>query len=251
MGGLQYTVSAATPQNYSAIDAFPTSVPVSIAMGMPNTNDTVTPSSLTFKFQSAVVSTNFTTYSQAEWGAKPRGQNAAYNLATYFNIAEPDNAVVVGGAKTVTMTGSAPVMNFLPQGGLPLPLDKSYTDPVMKAGQWKPHMRLGSLAGETLALQLNVDFSNAGLTRPGLGLLHLASGAFAGQTVNQVLAVANCVLGGGTLAACGVPSTIQNQITYLGPKGALIMKYDAVEDTVERINKNFLGGTVNRLFLVQ
>jgi len=243
-----YSVVAGTPTGYNATDGFPTTVAAAINFAMPV--DTSTPAAVNFQFSPiTIITTAFTTYSQAEWGGRPNGKNAAYYLATYFNLAEPDGNVVIGGPKTVTMTGATPVKNFLPQGGLPLALDKNYVDPPSQNGQFKPHMRLGSLAGETLALQLNVDFSNASLTRPGLINLHLVSGPFAGQTVGYVLGVANCLLGGGTIASCGVPAAIANVITYLGPKLTLLVKYDAVEDTVEKINKNFLGGTVDRGFL--
>ena len=56
-------------------------------------------------------------------------------------------------------------------------------------------------AGQVLALQLNVDFSAAMKTRSGLGALVLTKGALKGQTVAQVLTLANSALGGGALPA--------------------------------------------------
>jgi hypothetical protein len=57
----------------------------------------------------------------------------------------------------------------------------------------------GVFAGQVLALQLSMDFSSKGITAVGSGSLHLVSGPLTGQTVAQVLALANTVLGGGPL----------------------------------------------------
>ena len=93
------------------------------------------------------------------------------------------------------------------------------------------HRKLGSLAGETLALELNVRFSAFGITRVGLGGLHLATGKLKGFTVDQVLAQANSVLGGGAL-------------------NPLLKCYDDLEDIVEAINENFRAGVVNKGYLI-
>jgi len=75
-------------------------------------------------------------------------------------------------------------------------------------------------------LQLAVDFSNAGVTKAGLGALKVVSGKLAGQTVTQVLALANSVLGGGAL-----------------PTGVSISDLNSVLDSM---NQNYDGGTVNK-----
>jgi hypothetical protein len=221
-----YTVSAAPPLGYvdAANDGFPSSVQVVLV----NTGGNDSSSQVNFKFYPSV-STDFVTYSQNEWGAKPnlRAQNAGYLLQTFYIVPYGTGSVVIGlpGGKTVTMTGPVPVQNFLPQQGRPIPLDFSYVDPVTMPWHRRPHLKLGSLAGETLALQLNVDFSAASLTRFGLGNLYVKTGKLKNKTVSQVLALANSVLGGGPL-----------------PAG---LKYDDVEDAAEMINMNFRGG-VNR-----
>jgi hypothetical protein len=61
-----------------------------------------------------------------------------------------------------------------------------------------------------LALQLNVDFSKAGILPTGLATDLITSGPLAGWTVQQVLNLANSVLGGcTTLPAFGVTSISQ------------------------------------------
>jgi hypothetical protein len=80
-----------------------------------------------------------------------------------------------------------------------------------------------------LSLELSVDFSNKGLTPTGLANLHVVSGSLAGQTVAQVLALANSVLGGAA-----------------PPAGITISDLNNVVDS---INGNFDGGTTNNGYL--
>ena len=116
-------------------------------------------------------------------------------------------------------------MNFLPAGGAPKALKASANNPTSSAA--------GVFAGQVLAVRLAVDFSNAGAIAHGLGDLKIAPGrTLAGQTVLQVLATANRVLGG-DLAAL--------------PPG---MSISALNDVMTRINENFDNGTTNNGFLV-
>jgi hypothetical protein len=80
-----------------------------------------------------------------------------------------------------------------------------------------------------LALQLSVDFSNRGITRPGLALLHIATGKAATATVGDALACANAVLGGGPL-----------------PSGFSLSDIVSILDS---INNNFDNGTTNHGYL--
>jgi hypothetical protein len=84
-------------------------------------------------------------------------------------------------------------------------------------------------AAEVLALRLNVDFSNAGITKTGLASLHVAIGPLAGSTVAQVLAIAHSVLGGGAL-----------------PSG---MSLSDLNNVCDAINNNFDNGTTNNGYL--
>lgn len=155
------------------------------------------------------------TVTQGGWGAPPHGNNPGALLKNNFASVYP-TGVTIGCAfpNHLTFTSAAQIQAFLPQGGTPAALPK-----------------LSVFAGQVLALQLNVDFSAAGVLPTGLGGLHLASGPLAGKTVSFVLAFANAVLGGcQSLPANGVTSISQ------------------LNDIVDAINENFDGG--NNGFLV-
>lgn len=221
-----YQVRADVPDGFAPGDLYPTTRTVTfVSDGSGHTVPSVAGSNvIPFVFY-PVVSADYRTFGQGAWGSKPRGLNAGTLLQYYYSVVYGYDPVVIGNLaanKYVSMSGPVPVQNFLPQGGRPVALDGPYVDPITKTTQRKPHNRLGALAGETLALQLNVDFSNAGLTKVGLGSLILGSGVFKNCSVNQVLAYANKTLGGGALMT-GV-------------------KYDDVEDAAELINENFEGG---------
>jgi hypothetical protein len=89
----------------------------------------------------------------------------------------------------------------------------------------------GVFAGQVLALQISVAFSNAGVTRSGLADLKLQSGPLAGKTVGEVLALANQVIGGNTAAL---------------PSGLTVSDLNAI---VSQINENFVDGTTDNGFL--
>ena len=216
-----------------ADDTNPISVPFTVTADSQG-NDTVAPNVVNFKFVQTV-STDYWTASQESWGANPnpRRWNVGNVLHAYYATVYGTNPVTIGGPKSVMMYCPFAVQRFLPQNGRPTALVDSYLDDncatpykwvggPLKFGKKWPHVRLGSLAGETLALQLNVDFSKNGVTRTGLDKLFVSVGKFKNKSVAQVLQTANAVLGGGAL-----------------PAG---ITYDDVEDTAEMINQNYQGG---------
>ena len=168
----------------------------------------------------------YTTYTQGGWGAPPHGNNPgtllANNLASIYGSA----GLVIGDIYTVKCTTAVAVQNFLPAGTSPGVLQTSYINPTGDTGA-------GVLAGQTMALKLNVDFSNAGFTASGLANLKVAAGnKLAGYTVAQVLMLANKVMGGS-------PGVL--------PSGCSISD---LNDLVDRINNNFDGGAQNLGLLV-
>jgi len=192
----------------------------------PVTLSTSSSSDLTIDFGFKVVTTTatgFTTYTQGGWGAPPNGNNPGAVLLANFPRVYPGGSVSIGGTLRLTFTSAPAIEGFLPQGGTPAQLLMSATNPTTSAA--------GVLAGQTLSLQLAADFSTAGVTKAGLGSLKVVSGKLAGQTVTQVLALANVVLGGNTGAL---------------PAGVSISDLNAVLDSV---NSNFDGGTVNGGYL--
>lgn len=187
----------------------------------------------------AVPTGNYATYIQAAWGAKPKTGNAAQLLADNFATVYPTGEIVIGtpdtvGRYSITMTGAAVIQTFLPQGGPAVALTQSYVDPISlwkpkHAGKYGHHKMISQLAGQVMALQLNVDFSNKALTRFGLASLRVASGPLAGQTVSQVLALGNRVLGGDP-----VPTGLTLQV---------------INDVIKSINRNYESGANDFGFL--
>jgi hypothetical protein len=129
----------------------------------------------------------FTQFTQGGWGSTPEGNNPGKLLAEKFASVYPTGFVIIGGRFTLKFTSASAIEAFLPQGSTPAALTASAVNPTN---------RITVLAGQVLALQLNIDFSAKGLTRAGLGELTLTSGNLAGQTVNAVAELANRVLGG-------------------------------------------------------
>ena len=100
--------------------------------------------------------------------------------------------------------------------------------------------KAGVLAGNVLALRLNVDFSTAGKTRNtpnALDALKLTKGKLNGKSVFEVLAWANQALGGGTLPP-GV---------YPLPLGVSLSDLNEI---VAKINDNFDRGREDDGYLV-
>lgn len=178
----------------------------------------------------------FTTFTQAEWGSKPRGNNPGMRLKNNFEFVFPASlypqGVVIGdSAATCPATGEGPyklnvtsalaIQEFLPQSHQVRALFRCLTNPGKK---------VSFLAGQVLALRLNVEFSYVGITKPGLGQLMVIRGPLAGRTVDEVLAIGNCVLSGQSTTACGAPGLTLKQ----------------VNKAVRMINRNFPGGTRHR-----
>ena len=166
---------------------------------------------------------NYTTFTQGGWGAPPSGNNPGAKLAKNFLTVYPAAFVQIGGTKYAKFTSAKAIQNYLPAGGTPGRLAATVTNPLTTAA--------GVLAGQVLALKLNVDFSNKAITQAGLASLRVKAGLpLAGQTVTQVLAVANAVLGGAAL-----------------PSGVSLSQ---LNELVDGINNNFDNGTVNNGVLV-
>lgn len=158
------------------------------------------------------------------WGAPPSGNNPGTYLHANFAAAFP-NGIAVGCFPSnyyVSLTTAQAITDLLPTGGTPAALKNNYTNPASIKNE---------LVGQVVALSLSVGFDNydpgfgqAGIT---LGAMKIGSGTFAGWTVNDFLTEANKVLGG-----CDATYTPQQ-----------------IEDTIDKINKNYDDGTVNLGFL--
>jgi hypothetical protein len=178
----------------------------------------------------------FTAYTAAEWGAKPRGNNAGMQLKNNFSFVFPTSlypmGVVIGDATAacpasgagpyrLNVTSAAAIQAFLPQGRPVSALTTCLTN---------PDRRVSFLAGQVMALTLNVAFSYMGVTKPGLGSLMVIRGPLAGKSVDQVLEIANCALSGKSTTECGAPGLTLKQVNR----------------AARQINRNFPGGTRHR-----
>jgi hypothetical protein len=150
---------------------------------------------------------DFITWSQDEWGS----QNTAASqlLLNHFFEVYP-NGVEIGipgaaGFSAIFSTGEA-ILDYLPATGDPAPLDNDLLDPPGSTPS-------GAFGGYVLALQLDVDFSAAGLLAGSAGipygdlilfnmLLNFGGGpvdmsALNGLSVFRFLGLVNTQLGGG------------------------------------------------------
>jgi len=127
------------------------------------------------------------TYSKGEWGNSGNdGWNKSHSQWGYVYGSKGSCVKIGSGYNTYTFTSADSVGNFLNKSGNAGPIYGGYTNPGSA----------NDFATQVLALQMNVDFSNAGVIAPGLGNLKIQSGLLQGWTVQQVLTLANQVLGG-------------------------------------------------------
>ncbi len=161
------------------------------------------------------------------WGAPAAGNNPGTIRDTYFEGAFPNGLKVgCGGDKhfSIRLMSAAAVENFLPSGGKPAVLDEDYVDPDSKDVK-------NSLASHVVALTLSnhfdhfiEDFGEAGFL---LCDLVACSGDLEGKSVQEVLEIANLVLGG-----CTTSYTV-----------------DQAHEAVSSINENFVDGDQDNGFL--
>lgn len=131
------------------------------------------------------------THSQNSYGTSTAAGAAL--LGIRFGSVYP-SGLIVGGTNTMSFSSAAALVNYLPATGTPSGLTAILNNPLTSSS--------GQLGGEVAALQLNVDFSDAGWLTSAvpLGTLYFcnftAVPQLNGQTVEQFLTTANWVLGG-------------------------------------------------------
>ena len=125
---------------------------------------------------------------------------------TYFSVVY-NNLAIIGQGKTITWEGTSVGLKrlclFMPQTGACGKLDTSYLNP------WTlPPGVGGALAGETLALQMNIAYNDRRLMPRTAGYdlekFTIASGLFKGKTVREVRNIANSILGGAPPCSFGL-----------------------------------------------
>ncbi len=156
----------------------------------------------------------FTTYTQGGWGS-PSNSGPGQIRDMYFDSVFP-NGLVIGGNYTITLTSAEAVKNYLPDGGTADQINQNYVDPTSS---------INILAGQLAAATLNVEYDKSGYIGSNdtdLGDLMYAGGTFSGLTVNEVLAIANTALGGGSTSG---------------------YTYSELNDALTALNENFDNGT--------
>ncbi len=165
--------------------------------------------------------TGYRTQTIGGWGAAPSGDNPGTYLRANFDAAFPDGLTIGCDDASVTFTSWKDVNDYLPAGGTPEALKKSYTNP--KSGQLK-----NTLVSQAIALSLTLAFdrmdADFSSSDTAFGELLIAEGEFAGMTVSMMLALANDALCGEGDAA-------------------------AITDAISAINENFVDGTYMGTFL--
>lgn len=154
------------------------------------------------------------------WGTSAPNNPNANNPAVYRNANFPGafpNGISIGCEDNLyVFTSSLAVQNFLPAGGQSSILEGTTINPTGVQNQ---------LASQLLAATLSVGFDNYdpnfGASSASLGNAIYNSGTFEGFTVNEVIAIANDILGG-----CSSAYSLQT-----------------VADALESLNSNYVDGT--------
>ncbi len=178
-------------------------------------------SAVTWYIPTSCVLNGYTTFTQGGWGNKCGTPGKIRD--SYFSAVFP-NGFTLGGTYKLTLSTAAKVRDFLPQGGTAAAFTKNYSDVTSTSA--------GVLAGQLVALKMNVAYNNAGKLGSNpthLADLQIATGPFAGKTVNEFLTLAETAIGGGSL----------NGFTF-----------SQFNDAATAINENFDNGTVDKGFLV-
>lgn len=159
--------------------------------------------------------TRFQTHTQGGWGSAAHGDNPGSYRDDNFASAFPDGATIGdAGGYTALFTDAEAVKDFLPAGGTPMPFNQNHIDPE--------DTEAGVLAGQTLALTLNVGFDlydpDFAPSVDDLGDFRVneLSNICYGMTVQEVLDEANAVLGG--LPSSFSPSDINDCATWINER---------------------------------
>ncbi len=171
--------------------------------------------SLDFTVETEKSDNRLQTFTQGGWGSTAHGDNPGAYRDANFASAFP-NGVTIGetGGYTALFTDSEAVEVFLPAGSTPGPFTQDHINSTTTEA--------GILAGQTLALTLNVGFD---LYDPDFApsvnnlknyIIHDATVSCDGLTVQEVLNEANNILGG--LGGVITPSQINECATWINEK---------------------------------
>lgn len=160
------------------------------------------------------------TLTQGGWGSSSNSTPGQIR-DQYFHKVFP-SGLIVGTNKTLILNSATAVKDFLPSGGTASALTQNWTDPGSSLNN--------VLAGQAVALTLNVKFDEAGKigTNPvNIGELVILGGAFDGMSVNDFLVIVNKAFGGENTG----------------------YSLTAINEAATAINENFVEGLVDGGFL--
>lgn len=168
----------------------------------------------------------FRSQTQGGWGqCHQTGNNPGTYLFANFDAAFPADLTIGCGTRTLKLTSAQAVCDFLPSGT---------TARILNAGAMvDPSQTYRNVfAGQLVAATLNARFDfvdpNFGASGVTLGDLEIASGPFAGWSVNALIAEANRKIGG--CASAYTASQLNNAL--------------------DMVNNNYVDGTSDNGFLV-
>ncbi len=167
----------------------------------------------------------FKTITQGGYGAKCSGGNWGCYVQSNFASKFPTGLIVGSGTRFLKLTSANAVEAFLPSGSTARALNAgTMVNPTEKTYN-------NVLAGQTVALTLSLGFDTNPNFSPSptpLGNLIVGSGPFAGKSVNELLAIANTILGG-----------------VASPYTA-----DQINAAIDNVNRNYDNGTINLGYLM-
>ncbi|MFM7216558.1 MAG: T9SS type A sorting domain-containing protein, partial [Bacteroidota bacterium] len=185
----------------------------------------------------------FRTYGPGGWGSTANGFNPAVYLNANFPTAYPNGLQIGSCNRFIRLNSSSAVRLFLPTTGTPRQLSPgTLVDPTAVTYS-------NTFAGQLVALNLNITFDslNAGFAGATVMLKNalIASGPFAGWTVQRVYDEANRVIGcGGNKNYISSLTTVLDQInnSWINgvPQAGNIIRCPL---GIARITEEYLGST--------
>ncbi|MCK9280632.1 MAG: choice-of-anchor A family protein, partial [Melioribacteraceae bacterium] len=168
----------------------------------------------------------YKTFTIGGWGS-PSNSQPGQIRDQYFAQVFPNGLTVgnsgVGNGYTLKLTSASAVKTFLPNTGTSDALTQNWVNPGSNTVK-------NTMVSQVVAVTLAVNYSAAGVlgnnTTP-IGDLYIASGAFAGKTVNEFLVIANKAISG-----------VNTGYTF-----------SQINDAATNFNENFDNGTVDHGFL--
>lgn len=134
---------------------------------------------------------DLTSYDQGGWDGNPSSV-----LTNNFSSVYGGGSVIIGGTFALPFSNAAAVLAYLPASGTARPLTSTLQDPTDTAS--------GVFGGDVLALQLDVDFADAGDLTANSGLKFgdlticglTSETGLNGKSVRDFLTIDNALLGG-------------------------------------------------------